>query len=810
MNRKILTIILSIIACLTLTIGVFGCQGTQRNSQPEQSSSASLGATSSQSSLSQGGQSDSSLNNSSSIEEIKPSSNSSSESSFVESSSSPSTSVSSAKMVTITIKLNNGSQDLVYQVQENSNLASYEPTNFTYLNKIFIGWYCGGEVFDFNSVATQDLIIEAMWKEPAPLPPTTSSSSSSSKEPISSQPPFNVRDIRLYKNETEYTVRKYVVGNTVNVADWLVPEVTFEGKVVPFIGWWNEAITEQVTGSFTMPSKSMAFYAMYDYPAKNLWSYDNINKVYTSNGAGVRAVEDVKGGLRGEYKATLKINNTSTTAIGIIWNATIADVDNPYDHTTGSSYWYMHLNPTNGGFQLAQVLTDYVVAGGVNLANTPTAWQTKWSAYKLNGGTLEVEFKVVYDSSSINLYVDGDLLLTYTGELIGSLTGTQVGMRTNTAGNQVVNAEYKELNYADSYAWSYNETDKTYTSTGVGIAPTIDKLGATYGTYSASLTVANNTTTGVGIIWNASIADVDKPYDHTTGSSYWYMHLNPQNGGFQLAQVSTAYSAIKTVLLANGPTAWQTKWNAWNNGGKTTNLIFEMKVEFMPTYIRLYIDGDLLYTYEGDKLGTITGKSVGFRTNKADNVVKDISFTPWTYNWSPSLDGTSYTSVGKGIMLTNANAGTIGTYSVDFTIGEKTTTSLGILFNATVPSSVDKPYESGCSYYYLNLNINSGANFQLAKVDGTYLSLAYIQKTTLTNWNTKYNAWNDGGRVDTLTFNLKVEFCETSISVYVDDELITTYTGDNVGKLTGSGVGVRSSLAGNTISNVTFTPAING
>ena len=90
------------------------------------------------------------------------------------------------------------------------------------------------------------------------------------------------------------------------------------------------------------------------------------------------------------------------------------------------------------------------------------------------------------------------------------------------------------------------------------------------------------------------------------------------------------------------------------------------------------------------------------------------------------------------------------------------------------------------------------------------MPLEYIQKATLTNWNTKYNAWNDGGRVDTLTFNLKVEFCETSISVYVDDELITTYTEDNVGKLTGSGVGVRSSLARNTISNVTFTPAING
>jgi len=564
-----------------------------------------------------------------------------------------------------------------------------------------------------------------------------------------------------------------------------------------------------------MPSKSMAFYARYDYPLSNMWYYDHEKDIYLSNGSGSRTIEGL-GGVSGKYSATFNVKNASTTGIGIIWNATIAEVNNPYDYTTGSTYWYMHLNPTNGGFQLANVVTDYTVAGGVTLANSPSAWQEKWNAYKLNGGTLSMKFSVEFCDSFIKLYVDDNLLLTYEGELLGSVKGTGVGMRTNALGNEVIKTEFETLSYDTMYNWEYNSTNKTYTSQGAGIAPIVDMGGYSYGVYSADLKVGDTTTTGIGIIWGATIANVVNPYDYATGSSYWYFHHNPNAGTFQLANVSVeknAYKAVKSVTLANAPANFQTKWNTWNDGGKTADYVINMKVEFTHESITMYIDGDLLLTFNasstnGEYFGSLSGKTIGVRTNKAGNIVSNVSFTPYQYNWEYNETNKTYTSIGAGIVPTNLTAGTSGTYSADFTINPSsiTSSSMGIFFNGTM-SKEDLPYEGQCKYFYLNLNVHNGGNFQLAKLDGSYKSLAYVYKTNLTSWNAKWSAWNDGGRAEALTFNLKVEFSATSIKVYVDNELITTYSGEDVGSLSGTAVGVRTNFAGNVVTNAVFTPS---
>lgn len=111
-----------------------------------------------------------------------------------------------------------------------------------------------------------------------------SSSSSFSQEEVGGVE--NEYDIRLYYTDDDYTVVKYVAGELVDVSEWATPQnMLYEGESIPFVRWVDEWLENVVEEDFTMPARSMAFYAQYDMSQLFSWTYDVDAQKYTSKKA---------------------------------------------------------------------------------------------------------------------------------------------------------------------------------------------------------------------------------------------------------------------------------------------------------------------------------------------------------------------------------------------------------------------------------------------------------------------------------------------------------------------------------------------
>ncbi len=189
-------------------------------------------------------------------------------------------------------------------------------------------------------------------------------------------------------------------------------------------------------------------------------------------------------------------------------------------------------------------------------------------------------------------------------------------------------AFYATYDMPQLFGWSYDPQTQVYTSTRAAIRPVKGEEGGLYGTFSADIEVTNRDTAGVGIIWNLDEGEADYPYN-AADVSYWYFHLNPSNGGFQLSIVrNDEYDVIKVLSFANSPASWKEKWTAYNLG-ETQTLSMTEYVEFTPQYIKVYMDGALMFDYAGAELGALTGEHVGVRANRLGNIMKNPEFTPY-------------------------------------------------------------------------------------------------------------------------------------------------------------------------------------
>ncbi len=184
-------------------------------------------------------------------------------------------------------------------------------------------------------------------------------------------------------------------------------------------------------------------------------------------------------------------------------------------------------------------------------------------------------------------------------------------------------AFYAKYDMPQMFSWSYNDATQTYTSKKAGIRPAKNIVGGYYGTLSVTLDIKNESTSGIGVIWNLAYGESD--YIYTNDCEYWYFHLNPTNGGVQLAKVKDGdYNALKTIALTVLPQSWQLKWSNWKNFGGVLTTVFS--VDFTPTKTILSIDGAQVFAYDGQLLGTVLGSQVGVRTNVAGNCAKNITF----------------------------------------------------------------------------------------------------------------------------------------------------------------------------------------
>lgn len=268
----------------------------------------------------------------------------------------------------------------------------------------------------------------------------------------------------------EPAVKKYKTDETVDPSEWETPALLYEGESISFLYWepeTGEGVYKQ-DETFTMPAKNLALYPVFDMPQLFNWAYDPAAQTYTSTGGGIRPAKGSEGAYYGTVSADFEVPADSTvTGLGLFWNATYPDDDNPYNGT-GVSYHYMHLNPQSGGFQYARVDGDAETSyANTNFAKTlaPT-WSAKWEAWdtarKADEGTpLTFTLKVEFTPTGMTLYIDSEKLGTYAGEYLNALTGKLAGIRAGGKGIVAKNVTVKaSSDYPDSvvHVLSY-ETD---------------------------------------------------------------------------------------------------------------------------------------------------------------------------------------------------------------------------------------------------------------------------------------------------------------------------------------------------------------
>ncbi len=297
-------------------------------------------------------------------------------------------------------------------------------------------------------------------------------------------------------------------------------------------------------------------------------------------------------------------------------------------------------------------------------------------------------------------------------------------------------AFYAGYDMPQLFGWGYDAENDNYTSTKAGIRPAKNAPNGYYGSLAVTLDINVATTSGIGIIWNLAYEEIDYLYD--TNCEYWYMHLNATTGGFQLSKVKNDYLVAKTVSLTASPESWQTKWSEWRTFGGT--LTVDFSVDFTAEYIKLYIDGEELYTYTGDWLNTVVGDHVGIRTNTAGNGARNIRFTPSAQ--SASTHTVTYVNTltdevitqrlateGEGVYLPNVSVegyGFMGWYA-DEDLTQKIDSTYSVTEDLTV---------------YAKLQEVSTANGYNVYSDGTYEAAVANATATVPNLGGRYGKWS--------------------------------------------------------------------
>lgn len=595
------------------------------------------------------------------------------------------------KTYTIKVETNGGTTIDDISWKEGTALTVPETTK---KDHEFLGWYYDEaltNIVNLNSFkGGEDVVIYASW-EYVPI----------------------MREIRFYTTEHDYYSKYYAEGSTVDVSAWKTPDpIYFEKEPCPFDYWIDETYTTIATDNFTMPNRSMAFYAEYQMPQMFRWSLED--GVYTSTGAGTRNIKEIENAYYGTYSVDFTVGDSTTTGIGIVWNLIIPETDNPYDDESGCYYWYMHLNPTNGGFQLARVLHDYEVIKTISRSAAPASWQSKWEAYSLNKGNgLSYNCKAVYTPSAISIYIDDELLYTYSGEWVNTVCGNLVGIRTNKAGNIAKNATFTpDATYNQSvYTVSYE--------TGLENVELDSRLYAT----GTKLYLPDVAASGKDLLG-------------------WYEGLEEENAltsAFTPCTDTTLYAKWCDVEMSNG-----------------------------------YKIGDGYYVSAG--------------TNSTILV--------------PNLTGR------------------YGKWSVDVTVTDRTTSRVGLLINASVPTSQDNVAfnNTAINGYYMHHNQKANVNFTLATIQkGVYTTHGSVFKYSATSSGAILDYYNRNkdfidGKTDFVKVRMGIEISATFIKFYIDGELFGTVTkADALGlfddKAECIGVGFVAAKAGTRFENFEFIPA---
>lgn len=177
------------------------------------------------------------------------------------------------------------------------------------------------------------------------------------------------------------------------------------------------------------------------------------------------------------------------------------------------------------------------------------------------------------------------------------------------------------------------------------------------------------------------------------------------------------------------------------------------------------------------------------------------------YAWNYNKDTGVYTSTGQGLKPIKNVGNYYGTIQADMIVSNRASTDIGIAFNASIPTNINKPHEANCRYWYMHLNpTKAGVVFQLSYVtpETGYKVVESAGKDAVASWATKFDEFVNKG-LDELVTNFKIEYTPTYIKCYVDNVLVINYTGELLNTLGYKDFAIRTSHAGNRAENLTYT-----
>ncbi|MBO4573372.1 MAG: InlB B-repeat-containing protein [Clostridia bacterium] len=589
-------------------------------------------------------------------------------------------------------------------------------------------------------------------------------------------------EIRLYTDADNYVSRYYAKGETVDISEWETPVAEYEGDTIAFSCWMDEILDSELTENFVMGNKSMAFYAFYDMPQVFKWSYDPQTGAYTSTGAGVRPLKNNDGALYGTYTADITVMNAATTGVGIIWNLDEGSANDPYD--VDVSYWYFHLNPANGGFQLSLIVDDsYNVMASCGINSAPSAWREKWTAYSLGlTETLEFTETVEFTPDYIKVYMDGDLVTTYSGPSLKRINGTHVGVRTNAAGNvmssPVLTERERHTVTFDTNGGSALPDAKIYDNEVIGEHFT-EKDGYTFsGWYLDD-----------GFDQRVDTAEYKVTSDVTLYAAWKervFVTLNfVTNGGNALAPVNYEVGTpVEAVPEREGYTfeGWyldEHAANLFNALDCTATADFTIYAEWSETLngFKHYLASDKYVSTKSSAIVYASGEEYAYGLWKADITLNGIARIGLLFNGNAD-NVTSYTGIKGYVMYFNATTAEAVTYTVQV---NSCYNGLGKVRgdNGEAVTSSNRP--------------SAGAAFNSKFPEGTE----------------SYNALNAfaTGEASSVTLRFGIERTLDRISIYVNGVQFGSYTGeyrhiwDEY-----TGVGFYSDAPNTEFTNFAFTP----
>lgn len=550
--------------------------------------------------------------------------------------------------------------------------------------------------------------------------------------------------------------------------------IVINGKSYDFDHW--EDMTNngsRMPMSFTVSAyyaNDMSLYAIYDFGLSAVsWGLDEDGNYVSQKSNAIATVKDYDMAYGTIEVDVIWKSSVITSGLGVIFNA---DIPADASGLEGGEYYYAHMNPTNGGMQLAYVNNSYTSLNIVALAANKSGFAEKLTTAKETNGILETHYKIEYVPGLVSWYVDGNLVMSVKTNTVSKGIGT--GFRTTSAGIMFKNLTVSPTHYQVDFdvtggievAPGRVACGETLETLPVPEYPGYEFVGwftdKTYATeFTESSVVDGNIT--VYAKWKAIEGGALVSFDAGNGESFINIYAETSEPIGELPEpVWAGFDFDGWYYTADGKDIRVDADTVLNEDSEECKIIL-LRAKWSANDIEGATKANL-HAYIG---------SYGSYTSSIDT--SDFyGYTGWEANKNSF-------GIFENLVLDE------GTYSIYMHMGSGAN---GLVFGADIQDDFTNARDficAGSSYYYLHIN-NTTGGISLAKVTEAYKPL-WTSSSGWATGNLTGKPYIAGGYYK-LSVQLTKEAETKKIRIYIDDALIYTYV--DADPLSGTQIGFRN------------------